>query len=222
MDLDQGRDQGEFGTDAGARLETLAPALGLALALFALIAVWPSRSWAAKGGGGDYAPILELGMDFHTGTTSGSSLTGANGYDLTFRSEKRSGFFRPSIAADIEFSSGNATITGTPAAYTLYGASFDGGVFIFPFQTGRFQPYFGGSGVLGWDILKMASPPSGVDANSMGLSFGYLISAGVDIRLGSVDGNALRIDTGYWAVSGSLAGGGFVLNGWRFSLGLVY
>lgn len=181
-----------------------------------------SAAQAFARAGGEYAPILQTGINFHTGDT-GKSLTGATGYVVTFRAEKRKGIFRPSMAADLNYASGNASIGSDTPTCTLMGLGFLGGVHIFPFTTGRFQPFFGGSGVFSWAFMKLPSPPTGVEPNTQGLAFGYEISAGVDLRLGNVEGNAVRIHGGLWNVTSSLGGvSGFQLTGFRFLLGIAY
>jgi hypothetical protein len=177
----------------------------------------------ARGGGGDYAPIFQLGTNFHSGKT-GQSLTGLIGYDLDLRSEKRMGFFRTSFAMNLEFASGAASIgTATPSG-TMFGGAFLGGFNLFPFNNGRFQPYLGASPVLSWNILKLTGPPTGVEPNTQSLGYGYQLNVGVDFRFGNVDGNAMRLESSFWSVSAMNLGGqaGFELTGWRFGVGLVY
>ncbi|OFZ22230.1 MAG: hypothetical protein A2X94_01875 [Bdellovibrionales bacterium GWB1_55_8] len=182
----------------------------------------PSGAFAAGGGGGLYAPIVELGANMHTGD-SGKSISGAMTYVVTFRAEKRKGMFRPSIAADLGYTSGTASIGAELPGFTMMGAGFLGGIHVFPFTTGRFQPFFGGSGVLAWNFLKLPTPPAGTEPNTQGLSLGYQASAGVDLRFGNLEGQAIRIHGSLWSVSSSLAGvSGFQLAGFRLTLGVSY
>ncbi|HAR41454.1 MAG TPA: hypothetical protein DCS07_02290 [Bdellovibrionales bacterium] len=165
---------------------------------------------------------MEAGVNFHAGNT-GKSITGSNEYFMTFRAESRKGIWRPSIAADLGYAMGQASIGTETPTFTMMGAGFLGGVHLFPFSTGQFQPFFGGSGVLAWNFLKLTAPPTGVEPQTQGLSLGYEISAGVDLRFGRAEGSALRIHGGLWNVSSSVAGvSGFLLTGFRLSLGVTY
>jgi len=182
--------------------------------------VIPAATFAA--GGGIYAPIMEAGINFHSGET-GKSITGSYEYFMTFRAESRKGIWRPTVAADLVYSRGNASIGAELPSFTMMGAGFLGGVHLFPFPTGQLQPFFGGSGVLAWNFLKLATPPTGIEPQTQGLSLGYEISAGVDLRFGRAEGRALRIHGGLWNVSSSVAGvSGFQLTGFRISLGVTY
>ena len=204
----------------GSRGERTGERPGHALGVFALVLgvciLAPLRAL-----GDDTAPIIELGALFHAGTT-GKSITGANGYFVSFRSERERTFFRPSVAFKIDYSSGTASVGSASPNFTLFGASFTLGANFFIFGQGKFQPFVGGSGVIGWDLLKLPSPPTGVENNTRNLSFGYEVNAGVDIRTSS-KGNALRVRGAYWAVTSGLAGiSGFELNAFQLSLGIVY
>ncbi|MGK5088785.1 hypothetical protein WDW86_14605 [Bdellovibrionota bacterium FG-2] len=170
----------------------------------------------------EYAPIVELGTTIHSGVT-GKSLTGANGYFMAFRSERRKGLFRPEMAAELQRTSGNVTVGSEAADVTVLGAAFLGGFHCFFFKEGRFQPFVGANAVLGWHSLRMTTPPSGIEPYTQGLSYGFEATAGVDMRFGGFDGTAFRLNTGMWSVSSSLAGvSGFQLGGVRIAVGLVF
>ncbi len=192
-------------------------------ALFwALLGVGLCSNRALAKGAGEVAPVAAIGVNFHTGVT-GKSLTGALGQYVAFRAEARKGYFRPNAACEVQSSVGKASIGSDTPAATIYGSGFLAGFHVFLFPTGRFQPFFGGNGVFSWHFMKLASPPTGVEPYTQGLSYGYEASAGVDIRMGSQDGTALRIRSGFWSVGSQLAGvSGFQLNGFRFELGLVW
>jgi len=171
---------------------------------------------------GEYVPILEVGANWHTGA-AGKNIAGTTEYAATFRAEKRGGMFRSSFALDLGYAKGTASVgTDTPSAMVI-GVGFLPGFFLFPFPNGNIQPFLGGSGVLGWHFFKMDTPPAGVEANTQGLSLGYEISAGVDLRFGGDNGWGLRLHSGLWSVTSTLAGqSGFQLNGFRLSLGFAY
>ncbi len=125
--------------------------------------------------------------------------------------------------ADILYSTGKASIPSSTSSFTLYGAGFLPGFNIFPTKSGVFQPYFGASAIVAWNLIKLASPPADVDANTQGLTLGYEIRAGIDWRPGRADGQAIRIQSSLYTASGSLAGvSGLQVNGFRLGLGLNF
>jgi hypothetical protein len=171
---------------------------------------------------GEFSPIVEGGVNFHTGELT-KSLNGATSYFVSLRAEKNKGFLHLQEAAEVEFGSGTAYVGSAQPSFTLLSGSYVLGAYIFPFGEGRIRPFLGGNGVMGWSQLKLSNSPAGVDPNTQGIVFGYELSAGVDIRTGSSEGTAIRVRTGYWSTSGTLAGQtGFQLPGFRFSLGLVF
>jgi hypothetical protein len=189
----------------------------LAFLFLSLSLVGINPSWA-----GEYLQIVDLGACFHTGDLT-KSLNGSNSYFLGLRAEKRKGFLRPEAAAELQFGSGTAYAGSTESSFSLYGGDFVAGFHLFPFMVERFQPFLGVNGVIGWSLLKMTQAPSGSEPNTQALAFGYELTAGIDMRFGSADGNALRVRSSYWSTSGGLAGqSGFVLSGFRISIGLVY
>ncbi len=176
----------------------------------------------ARAQGGPYAPYALLTPHFFTGLDTGS-LAGSLGYSLTIGVQARRGMLRPDFAADFQYSTGTAKLGADQPGYTLYGAAFLGGLKVVPINEGRVQPYLGAAGIVSWHLLKLSPPPTTEVENTDGLAFGYEISAGVDLRLWSRDGKALRIQSAIWSLSGELGGvSGFDMNGFRFSIGVVY
>lgn len=187
-----------------------------------LLILFSSPSFAKGGGASEFSPVAEIGVNFHTGLT-GKSMTGALGQFVTFRAEGRKGFVRMQAASEVQTAVGKASIGAETPSGTLYGSGFLGGVHIFVIPVGRIQPFFGGSGVYAWHYLKITTPPTGVEPQTQTMSFGYEASAGVDIRTGGVEGNAIRIRSGYWNVTGKLGGvSGFQLHGFRIAIGVVW
>lgn len=168
---------------------------------------------------GDYSPILELGTNFHSGAT-GKSLKGGLGYLFAFRSERKKTLLRPTVALEIASDIGKASIGAAEPTATVFTGDFAAGCNFFAFGDTRFAPFFGVHGHIGWALMKMTSPPAGVEPHTQGLAFGYELTAGVDLR-----GNegAFRIRTGMYNVNSTLAGvSGFALSGWRFTLGYAW
>lgn len=171
---------------------------------------------------GEYSPVLEGGLEFYTGDPNKSN-SGALGYLVSLSAEKRRGFIRYNAIAEFQYSKGTAMLGGATPDYTLYGTSFGLGAHLVFMSESKFQPFVGGEGIFAWHFLKMPSPPAGIDINTAGMSYGYELTAGCDLRLWSTDGRALRIRGGYWAVKGNIANQtGFDLTGFRFTIGVVY
>lgn len=191
-------------------------------ALLALIVSLLASQAAHARGGGQYAPVAEMGVNFHAGET-GKSLTGAFGYFLTFRAEDRKGFFRPTIAAELQSAVGKASVGTSKPNFTMYGFSFMPGCHLFGFPVARFLPFVGANAILGWNFLSLKGQPASVEPYTQGISYGYEVSAGVDIRPGSSEGYALRIRSGYWWAQAGLAEiSGFQLHGFRITMGMVW
>jgi hypothetical protein len=192
--------------------------MGTFLALLAL-ALLPDPARAA---GGEFAPSFDLGVVLHSGT-SGKSLTGVLGYVGSFRAESRKGFFRPYCAFELGSDVGKASVGENEPQATAFHGGFVGGVQLFPFSASKLTPFLGGGGILAWSMMKMGSPPEGVEPNTQSVTFGFEMAAGVDIRGSAGGGNALRLRSSYYFASGSLAGvSGFQLSGFRFTIGMVW
>jgi hypothetical protein len=170
-------------------------------------------------------PIVELGPKFHTGTT-GQSLTGNTGYFVGCTAETRGGFVRPNATAEMDYSAGNIPLAGASTPYSLVGISFQAGLRFFLFPAGTLQPFLGGGGILGGQFMKVPAPPAGVQDTTQGVSVGYELDAGVDLRKGggsSSGGWGMRLKGSYFAASSKLAGiSGFELNGYRLTLGIMF
>lgn len=179
---------------------------------------------SAFGAGSPAAPALELGYKFFNGPneSSGSqgNLQGSNAYVLTFRAENRKNLVRIHAAAQFEFASGTAPVTGPSAsdAYSMYGAAFLPGFYVYPFKAGRVKPFIGGSGIAGWYMMNVS------EAYTQALSFGYEIGAGVDLQFGSGASRIYRIRSAFTNHSASIGGNteGVSLNGFMISLGIAY
>lgn len=192
------------------------------VAIIAALTLSSTLTFAGGGNSGEYAPIIEVGTNFYTGNT-GTSITGALGYQATFRAERRKGNFRTTMAADFSYAMGSTTVSESTSDFSLMGVGFLGGIHFFPFLTGRFQPFLGGSGVCSWNFLKLAAPPTNIEPNTQGMAYGYELAAGVDLRFGSSEGNAIRLKGTIWNISSTLAGvSGFQLTGFRLMIGIVY
>jgi hypothetical protein len=172
---------------------------------------------------GEYASLVELGTKFYSGTTTPSA-TGAYGFFLDLRAEKKKGFFRPTAAAEIEYAMGTARFSDDDLpTFTMMSGSFVGGINLFLFSESQILPFLGASGVLGWNVLKLTGQQAGVEANTQGLAYGYEISAGCDLRKSAGADDGIRVRTSFWQTSSTLAGAaGFQLSGWRISIGLMF
>lgn len=169
---------------------------------------------------GEYSQVIGVGMHFYTGAATGS-LTGSNGYSLNFGAEKSKGFIRPSIGTVIQYATGTASISSTSSAFTLYEADFLAGFKIYPLQTGYIEPFVGANGVIGAATLKLPAAVGETAANTLGISYGFVLNMGVNISK-SNGGNALSIQGQYWYLASTVGGTNFDLGGFRFTLGLVF
>ena len=105
----------------------------------------------------------------------------------------------------------------------MFGGSFLPGFNLFIFNEGKVLPFVGANGVIGWNVLKLSTDVTGVESNTKSLAYGFEVSAGVDVRFGSIRGNAIRLRTGFWSVTSSLGGiSGFEHHAFKFSVGIVY
>ncbi len=179
---------------------------------------------ARAGVGGTVAsPAVELGLRMFNGpnqvTGTAGNLSGAKGYLLNFRAESRKNVFRINAAAQFEMASGTAGVTSPTAsdAFSMYGAAFLPGFFVYPFSAGRMQPYLGAAGLIGWYIMNLSN------AYTQGLSFGYEVCAGVDLSSGGAS-KIFRLRSAFASHSASIGGNtsGVSLSAFIVTLGVAY
>ncbi len=167
-------------------------------------------------------PVMELGGQFYAGD-EGKSLRGAKAYSASFRSEVDRGRLRGIVAAQFDYSAGDASVGTDTLAYKMYGGSFVPGYSMYFFKEGYFQPFFTAAGIVGWNFLSLTSPATGTEPYTQGFSYGYEISSGVDIRFQRSRSRAYRLKCAYTSLSGSVAGlSGFQLSGIKFVIGIVF
>ncbi len=149
------------------------------------------------------------------------SLTGSKGYVLQFSSETLGEYFRPNYAADFLFVSGEASLSSTPLACVLVGGFFSPGINVFPTPGSTFSPYVGASGVVGWGLMQLAAPPTGVGVHSQSLTYGYELRAGMSWRTSG--GRHYRLQTSLFSARGKFAEtSGVLLDGLRFGVGMNF
>lgn len=198
--------------------------LGALKPFFWLFALSAPVHEAFAAGGQAASPAIEAGIRMFNGPNVASgtagNLSGANGYFLNFRAENRKNIFRIHAAAQFEMASGTGGVSapGATDAFSMYGAAFLPGFYAYPFQAGRLQPFAGASGLLGWYIMNSA------DIFTQGLSFGFEVSAGVDMQFGGAAGKTLRLRSAFASHSASIGGNtsGVSLSAFLFSLGVAY
>lgn len=181
-----------------------------------------SSSWAGVGGT-VASPAVELGLRMFNGpnqaTGTAGNLSGAKGYLLNFRAESRKDVFRINAAAQFEMASGTAGVTAPSAsdAFSMYGAAFLPGFFVYPFSAGRMQPYLGAAGLVGWYIMNLSN------VYTQGLSFGYEVCAGVDLSSGGAS-KIFRLRSAFASHSASIGGNtsGVSLSAFILTLGVAY
>jgi hypothetical protein len=135
---------------------------------------------------------------------------------VNFGAEKNKGFMRPSLLAAIQYSAGSGSVASTSTTFTLYEADFLAGFKFFMFPTGSIQPFVGADAVIGTGILKLPAIVETTDANTLGFSYGFVLSTGVNI-------SKTRIQGQYWYLSSTMGGStSFNLGGFRFAVSLVF
>ena len=175
-------------------------------------------------------PALKVGSEnlsflaLHTHWFSGGlekSLTGSQGYVLQFFSETLGEYFRPNYAADFLFASGEASLNSTSLSCLMLGGFFSPGINIFPTPGSTFSPYVGASGVVGWGLMQLAEPPTGVGVHTQSLTYGYELRAGINWRTGS--GRHYRLQTSLFSATGKFAAtSGVLLDGLRMGIGINF
>jgi len=163
-------------------------------------------------------------LAFHSQWFSGGldkSLTGSKGYVLQFSSEALGDYFRPNYAADFLFASGEASLNSTSLSCLLIGGFFSPGINVFPTPGGTFSPYVGASGVVGWGLMQLAEPPTGVGVHTQSLTYGYELRAGINWRTGG--GRHYRLQTSLFSATGKFAAtSGVLLDGLRMGIGINF
>ena len=172
--------------------------------------------------GGPYAPVIQLGYSFYSGEEE-SSLSGSTGYSLFLRAEGRKGLIRPDFGIRLHMSSGKGYFDSSKVSYSMFEGDFVPGLQVFPFQEGRWLPYVGVFGVVGWTKFNIPNPPAAAfEKNSSGFAYGYMLSTGVDLNFGGGDANTIRIETDFISVSTSPGTVGTVaLPQFMFSIGFA-
>jgi hypothetical protein len=169
---------------------------------------------------GDSLSLFGVAYHMFSGADD-KSLTGSTGYVLQFSAERKGKMVRPVYSADIMYASGTAALgTDTPDC-TLFNASFLGGINLFPAPASTLNPYVGASGIVGWGLMKLPTPPTGIDENTQSLVYGYELRAGIDWRTNG--GKNFRLQSSLYSASGTFAEtSGVALNGFRIGLTLGF
>lgn len=172
---------------------------------------------------GEYQSVLELGTTLYS-TTDAPSITGSTGYTLGMRAERKKDILRTTLSAELEYASGNASLaSGEEPGFTLFASRFSGGYNLFFFKEGAFKPFISANILLGWNLLRLTGQPEGMEPNTLGISYGFEVSAGTDIRFAGGAERAIRVRTIYSQNFSNLAGlSGFNLSGLRIMLGYQF
>ncbi|MCC7440921.1 MAG: hypothetical protein IT285_04775 [Bdellovibrionales bacterium] len=167
-------------------------------------------------------PIVQVGTSFYGGPDRGS-LSGMQGFHGLLRALPKRGLLRWTLAVEFDYGTGAVKVSGDDYAADLFGGGVLTGVQFHPFYEGRVLPYLSLEGLLGWHLLRLGGATGSTEPISSGITYGAVISAGADLRLGSLQGNALRLETGAILGWSDLAGvSGFRITGFRISIGIVW
>lgn len=124
-----------------------------------------------------------------------NSLSGVQGYGLTVISTPHKDHFRLIYGATLSLVDGRGYIDGTRYGITGYSADAIIGLSIYPItQKVAVRPFLELAGLGGFKYLEIASPPTGFENRSSGLSYGYRLSIGLETSLTQSWGGRLSVD----------------------------
>lgn len=169
----------------------------------------------------DAQATFETGMNYY-GSDAGKSLTGSTGYFLQFQTESRKGWARFGYGAALDYSSSKASLPSGEEDATLIAGMVSGGMEFIATKASYVKPFITTHALFGWASLQTGEGDSA--ATSIGLTYGFRISGGAEIRFKRRDdAMGIRISTAYRYLVGSLGGvSGFQLNALQIGLGLVF
>lgn len=206
------------GFDVNAfRLRTLKRSLIFTALMVLSCWAQPSSSYAGNGN-----QIVYGKMVFFTGD-AGESLSGTTGFNLGFQTYNNgNSTFRWFTGAEFGFASGSIRFSAGSRSSTLIGGLFKVGGTWSPFSNSSVHSLIEIAPVIGAQLLSVNSPPTGVDSNGVGFSYGASLTAGVDFNLST--SFKLRTFFEYQYLKGAnLAGQNpFDLNAFSFGLGYLF
>jgi hypothetical protein len=126
---------------------------------------------------------------------SGKSLNGSFGYALSLKGNKGVGIVRSTLGGSFLYTPGEIRFTSGTRAAKVYSAEFTAGFLIVPMEENQISPYLELNGSFGTANLQVASPPSGIDSQSLSLTYGY--QAGFGVQLPVSGKSALRLSASY-------------------------
>jgi hypothetical protein len=149
-----------------------------------------------------------------------NSLVGTQGFGLNITSTTHRSHFRLIYGGILSFSDDAAYIANTRYGATLYSADAIVGVSIYPFVNQvKVRPFLEVTGLAGFKFLEILRPPTGVDNQSTGLSFGYRLAIGMEAGTN----NGLRFTVDYISNKAKLANtSDFQLDGFGASFGFFF
>lgn len=167
-------------------------------------------------------PIVDLGGTLHTGNETSSMAGGLGGF-LSFRTQPKKGILRFSFGGEVAFSSGSAYLGSSRPGAVLLGGGVLTGIHFYPFVASAISPFLGIDGFGGWYLLRLSSSSASLRENTSSIAYGYELSAGFDLRPGSLSRNGLRLRTSYFFGRSTLGEiNGFQLDGFRISIGIHF
>lgn len=171
---------------------------------------------------GDSESFLAFKLNSFVGDRT-KSLTGSYSYNLSFTSVTGKDNFSFLLGGQLGYGSVSAYINNGSALIGKY-TSLDipVGVSIKFFKSNRIRPILDLYGLVGFKSLDLSSPPTGVDNKTIGLSYGYGGSFGLEFNIGNY--TSLRGTMDYETnTAQSLANqSGFNLSALCFKFGIVF
>lgn len=188
------------------------------LLILAFASLWMIPAKAAESEAKD---IVSLTLENYVGNDR-KSLNGSYGYHLAMKGNSGSGAFRGVLGGGFFYAPGEVKYSSTSKkSATLYSGEFSAGFILIPMGDEGISPYLEFTGSLGTAFLQISSPPTGVDAQSVALTYGGQIGFGVQVPFG---GSRLRLHAAYvMRTATKLASeSGFGLNAMAFGASLGF
>ncbi|MEO5666578.1 MAG: hypothetical protein ABIR96_00825 [Bdellovibrionota bacterium] len=134
--------------------------------------------------------VISLGYNTHVGP-SNNSMAGASSYSGFLTTESSAAPVRLAVGFGFSYASAFLTYSGSQYAVQKIGAETRLGISTQLFGTAALQPLLGVFGVLGADMFRSGSPPSGASPSELGLGSGWEFEGGMSFKFGA--SNRLRL-----------------------------
>lgn len=151
-----------------------------------------------------------------------NSLSGVDGFGLMILATPHKSRLRFVYGAALQFADGIGYFGSTRHLATMYSADAFIGFSIYPMVTAvAIRPFLEAGGLGGFKYMDVVNPPTGVDARSTGLSYGYRLAIGLETSFSAK--YALRMSADYIKSTADVGGvSDYQLDTFSFGLGLCF